>query len=126
MALVGRPNHAGIQVLNLDRSLAFYRDLLGFELVFQWNPQAAYLEELVGYPGVDVHAAMLRMPGTDMFLELSEYRNVERRPLDMAGANPGVIHLGFAVNDLDGLYRRLVARGVKSVSAPVTPTIGPN
>ncbi len=117
----------GIQVADLERSLRFYRDLLGFEIVFQWNPQADYIRTVTGYPDADIHAAILRMPGdTGVFLEILEYRNVERTPVDTRTANPGTAHLAFFTDDCDGLYAELVAKGVTSVSPPVTPEIGPN
>jgi lactoylglutathione lyase len=126
VASITKAHHMGLQVADLDRSIAFYRDILGFEIAFAWNPQAAYIGELVGYPDVDIHAAILRLPGSDIFLELLDYRNVERTPVDTRTANPGTAHIAFFVDDLDSLYEDLVARGVRSVSAPVTPTIGPN
>ncbi|GAC1471017.1 MAG: lactoylglutathione lyase [Candidatus Dormibacteraceae bacterium] len=126
MGAITRPHHTGLHVSDLERSLAFYRDLLGFELVFAWNPQAPYIGELVGYPDVDLHAAVVRPPNSEVFLELLEYRNVERTPVDTRNANPGTAHTAYYVDDLDGLYAELVAKGVKAVSPPVTPTIGPN
>lgn len=126
MGAIIRPHHTGLQVQDLQRSLAFYRDLLGFEMVFAWNPQAPYIGELVGYPDVDLHAAILRLPNSDVFLELLEYRGVERTPVDTRTANPGTAHTAYFVDDLDSLYADLVANGAASVSAPVTPTIGPN
>ncbi len=126
MAAIIKPHHMGLQVAHLDRSVAFYRDLLGFEILFAWNPQAAYVRELVGYPEADIHAAILRLPGSELVLELLEYRNVERSPVDTRTANPGTAHIAFFVDDLDVLHADLTARGVRSVSAPVTPTIGPN
>jgi lactoylglutathione lyase len=126
MASITRPHHTGLQVRDLERSIAFYRDILGFEVVFAWNPRAPYIGELVGYPDVDLHAAVLRPPNSDVFLELLEYRNVERTPVDTRTANPGTAHTAYYVDDLDTLYAELVAKGVQSVSAPVTPTIGPN
>ncbi len=119
-------HHTGIQVTDLERSLVFYRDLLGLELVLQWNPQAPYIGELLGYPDVDLHGAILRLPNSDSILEILEYRNVERSPVDTRTANPGTAHLAFRVDDCDSLYERLTSRGVESVSSPVTPTIGPN
>src|SRR5438128_440054 len=104
MASILRPHHTGLQVANLERSLAFYRDLLGFDLVFQWNPQAEYIGTLVGYPGVDLHAAILRVPNSEIFLELLEYRNVERRPVDTGTANPGTAHTAYFVDDMDAMY----------------------
>ena len=126
MAAITRPHHTGLQVADLARSVAFYRDVLGFEEVFAWNPQAPYIGELVGYPDVDLHAAILRPPNSEVFLELLEYRNVERTPVDTRTANPGTAHIAFFVDDCDALFADLQARGVPSVSAPVTPTIGPN
>jgi catechol 2,3-dioxygenase-like lactoylglutathione lyase family enzyme len=126
MPTIQRPHHTGIQVADLERSLRFYRDILGFELVFAWNPRADYIRTLVGYPGVDIHAAILRMPNSDVFLEILEYRDVEKAPVDSRTANPGTAHLAFFTDDCDGLYAELTARGVASVSPPVTPTIGPN
>jgi len=127
MPTISRPHHMGIQVADLERSLAFYRDILGFEVVFQWNPQAEYIRTITGYPGADIHAAILRMPGdTGVFLEILEYRDVEKTPVDTRTANPGTAHLAFFTDDCDGLYAQLVAKGVTSVSPPVTPTIGPN
>jgi len=116
----------GIQVADLDRSVAFYRDILGFELIFAWNPQAEYIRTIVGYPEADIHAAILRPPNSELFLEILEYRNVEKAPVDTRTANPGTAHLAFFTDDCDGLYDELTAKGVRSVNPPVTPTIGPN
>ena len=126
MAKITKTHHVGFTVRSIERSLAFYRDLLGMELVFQWNPQAPYIGELVGYPQVNLHGAILRVPDTDMFLELLEYQNIPVKPVDMANGNIGNGHIAFYVDDLDTLYGELTAAGVKSVSPPVTPSIGPN
>jgi len=127
MASITRPHHMGIQVADLERSVAFYRDILGFEVAFQWNPQAEYIRQIVGYPGVDIHAAIMRLPGdTGVFLEIMEYRNVEKTPVDTRTANPGTAHIAFFVDDCDAVYADLTSKGVRSVHPPVTPTIGPN
>jgi lactoylglutathione lyase len=126
MASITKAHHTGLQVADLDRSVAFYHEILGFEIIFAWNPQAPYIRELTGYPDADIHAAILRLPGSEVVLELLEYRNVERTPVDTRTANPGTAHIAFFVDDLDSLYADLTARGVRSVSPPVTPTIGPN
>ena len=119
-------NHFGITVEDLERSLGFYRDLLGLEVVASWVRDEPYIEKLVGYPGVALDAAILKLPATDVLLEIIEYRNVERTPVDPATANPGVAHLCLFVPDLEPFYEKLTAAGIRSVSAPVEPTIGPN
>lgn len=126
MAKITRMHHTGFTVKSLERSKAFYCGLLGFELAFEWNPVFPYLREIVGYPTVDLLAAILRLPGTDVCLELLEYRNVDQVPVDMHNGNVGNGHIAFSVDDLDTLYAELVKQGVTSVSKPVTPTHGPN
>jgi catechol 2,3-dioxygenase-like lactoylglutathione lyase family enzyme len=126
MAKITKAHHTGFTVRSLDRSLAFYRDLLGFEVVFQWNPHAPYIGELVGYPDVDLHSVILRIPGSNVFLELLEYRGIAQKTVDMANGNIGNGHIAFFVDRLDPLYERLTDAGIASVSPPVTPTIGPN
>ena len=126
MAKITRAHHTGLTVRSLDRSIEFYRDTLGFEIVFQWNPRAPYIAELVGYPAVDLHSAILRIPNSDVYLELLEYRNIPQVFNDMSNGNIGNAHIAFFVDQLEPLYERLASVGVKSVSHPVTPTIGPN
>ncbi len=119
-------HHVGITVQSLERSLAFYRDLLGFEEVFAWQPRAEYLSQLVGYPDVELNVAFVALPGTDTRIELLEYTSVGAQPADVRNGNPGTGHVAFVVDDVDALFERLEAAGVSYVSVPVTPTIGAN
>lgn len=126
MAQITKAHHTGISVRSMEVSSKFYKELLGFEEVFSWNPQADYIGVLTGYPEVDLKATILKMPGVDVFLELLEYGNVDVKAIDHGNANPGIAHIAFFVDDVDALYTILTDKGVKSVSRPVTPTIGPN
>src|SRR6476646_10135023 len=109
-------SHFGIQVADLERSVAFYRDLLGLELVTRWVRDQEYIQELVGYPGVELHVAVFRLPLSDVFLEVLEYRNVEKHAVDPSTANPGTAHFCLYVDDLDQFHERLVDNGVRFVS----------
>ncbi|MGB2711655.1 MAG: VOC family protein [Conexibacter sp.] len=118
--------HTGFQVADLERSLAFYRDLLGLEVIWRRVVTDDYIATLVGYPGLELHQALLRIPGTEHCLELLDYRNVERTPIDPRTANPGTAHICFVVERLAELYVRLLDAGVTFVSPPLVPTVGPN
>jgi catechol 2,3-dioxygenase-like lactoylglutathione lyase family enzyme len=118
--------HTGFQVADLERSLAFYCGLLGLEEIWRRVVTDEYIATLVGYPGVELHQALLRIPGSEHCLELLEYRNVERTPVDTRTANPGTAHLCLMVDRLAELYDQLLDAGVTFVSAPVIPTTGPN
>lgn len=126
MAQIVKAHHMGISVRSIRESTKFYKDLLGFEVVFSWNPQAEYIGVLTGYPEVDLNVTVLKLPGVDVFLELLEYGNVGLKSIDHGNANPGIAHIAFFVDDVQAWYEILSAKGVKSVSKPVKPTIGPN
>ena len=57
--------HTGLTVSDLDRSIGFYRDLLGLELVTQWESSQPYLRTVVGFPEADLRIALLRVPAMD-------------------------------------------------------------
>jgi catechol 2,3-dioxygenase-like lactoylglutathione lyase family enzyme len=118
--------HTGFHVADLDRSLDFYVGLLGLELRSRQVTDAPYIGELVGYPGVELHAAFVGIPNSEHWLELLEYRKVGREVVDPANANPGTAHICLTVENLPALHRRLGDAGVEFVSAPVMPTVGIN
>lgn len=125
MRIVGS-HHTAFQVADLGRSLAFYRDLLGFEPVWERINREDYVRKIVGYPEAELHQVLLRFPGSDHCFELIDYRGVDRTPVDTSPANPGTAHICLLVDDLRQAYDELVAAGVGSISEPVLVTSGPN
>ena len=122
--------HTGLSVSDLDRSIAFYRDCLGLELIAQWDSQQEYLRTVVGFPDADMRIALLRLPGpagaAGHHIELLEYRVPRGVRGDARTCNPGNGHVAFMVEDLDATYRELSAKGVRFKSAPVDITHGRN
>jgi catechol 2,3-dioxygenase-like lactoylglutathione lyase family enzyme len=123
--------HTGLTVSDLDRSITFYRDLLGLELVTQWESSQPYLRTVVGFPDAELRIALLRVPAMDggvsgHHIELLEYRQPRGTRGDANTNNPGNAHVAFAVTDIDTMYRELSARGVRFKSPPVDITHGRN
>ena len=119
-------NHVGLTVSDLGRSIAFYRDLLGFHVAYERGEVTAeYMPRLVGIPGARLKIAGLDIPG--LHLDLIEYIEPKGGP---AHAGPpsdvGNVHIGFTVDDLRVAYHQLSAAGVRFKSEPVSPTAGPN
>jgi catechol 2,3-dioxygenase-like lactoylglutathione lyase family enzyme len=120
-------HHTGFTVADLDRSLAFYRDLLEFEVVLEQEKQGGYLGAIVGYPEAHVRQAHLRAPGSAHRLELFQYLSPapEQRPLEPRQVGP--THVCLVVEDLPAVYDRLSAAGVDSwFSPPVEVDTGAN
>src|SRR5262249_4176668 len=106
---------------------SFYQRQLGFELVNRWSMTEPYVQRVVGYyPDVTLEIALLTIPGSDVFLEILEYRGVDKTAVDPATANPGTGHFCLFVDALDGLSARLKSAGVEFVSELQTRSVGPN
>ena len=123
MAIVSGFNHASFTVSDMDRSLLFYRDLLGMTLEADRELQAPHISRITGFPGTRMRVANLRVAG--LMLELIQYREPagERPPLRTC--NVGNAHIAFDVEDLPKLCRELSARGVQFRSEPVEIPSGP-
>ena len=55
--------HFGVTVENLDRSIAFYRDVFGFGAGPVVERPGEYAERLTGVPGARLAIVSLRTPG---------------------------------------------------------------
>jgi catechol 2,3-dioxygenase-like lactoylglutathione lyase family enzyme len=123
--------HTGLTVSDLDRSIAFYRDLLGLELIARWDSSQPYLRAIVAYPDAELRIALLRLPqegdgAPGHHIELLEYRRPRGARGDANTFNPGNGHVAFMVTDIEATYAELQAKGVRFKSAPVPITHGRN
>ena len=112
--------HVGLSVADLDRSLEFYCDVLGFEVERIIEPSADLpLGEVVGLPGCRARIAHLR--SAKGMLELFEYQDPRGRPVpaDRTQADNGFIHIGFTSEDARTEYQELKEKGVRFIGEPV-------
>jgi catechol 2,3-dioxygenase-like lactoylglutathione lyase family enzyme len=108
-------HHVGITVGDLDRSLAFYRDLLGMRVI---GISVESVGEIVGMPGASARIADLDA-GRGQLLELIDYGSgpgdASRDPAtDASPRDPdtvGSCHVSIEVDDLHGALTRLAAAG---------------
>ena len=120
-------HHTGYTVSDLDRSVAFYRDVLGCEVLATQEKEGGYLAAIVGYPDAHVRMAHLRVAGSEHVIELFEYLTPPGDRADVEPRNVGASHLCFVVEDLRVLYELLREHGVTSfVSPPVEVDTGIN
>ena len=124
--LPDRIHHTGYTVSDLDRSVAFYRDLLGCEVIATQEKEGGYLAAIVGYPDAHVRMAHLRLPGGEHVVELFQYLSPEGGKADVEPRNVGASHLCFVTADLPALYERLREQDVTFVSPPVEVDTGIN
>lgn len=118
------PNHTSITVADMDRSLAFYRDLLGFEAISERFAPAAFASVVTGIPGAELKVVYVQAGGYR--IELIQYLASQGEKIDPATNRPGSCHIAFNVDNLDEMVGRLRAEGVRFRSEPVTVGGGPN
>src|SRR6266699_3197599 len=93
-------DHTGFTVANLERSLAFWQDVLGFELSHRPHQTGELASEITGIPGAEISIAVLK--GYGHKIELLEYlAPSDRKHVDVRPCDVGSVHVAFNVDNLD-------------------------
>ena len=120
-------DHTGITVSNLDRSLEFWQNVLGFEFSHRAHQTGEMASKITGVPGAEIKLAVVNAPGGHK-IELLEYlappdrkQHVDLRPCDV-----GSVHVALTVDNLDAVLEKIAASGWKAAGKPQTLKSGPN
>jgi len=118
-------DHTGITVTNLERSLVFWRDVLGFELSHRAHHTADLASEVSGVPGAEILLAVLK--GYGHKIELLEYlAPSDRKHVDLRPCDVGSVHIALTVDNLDAVLSAIAASDWKAAGKPQTLESGPN
>ena len=117
--------HTGITVSDIERSVVFYRDVLGLKMTS--GPDEVFegeeLSEAVGLPGTRMKLALFEVG--DGALELIEYLSPKS---DFERALPpnavGAMHVAFRVDDAEAKMKELHAEEVEFMSSLNVETEG--
>jgi catechol 2,3-dioxygenase-like lactoylglutathione lyase family enzyme len=117
-------------VANVERSVAFYRDVLGLEMP---NPPRAFdgtpwIIDMGNTPGAQSRPAILHIPGSKLGVELIDYKDIDRKPAHPNFQGPGAASLILTVRDMDPLMAKLKeARAhINSKGGEPATIVGPN
>ena len=88
---------------------------LGIEPRWRQILDAPYLGRVTGYPGVEIDAAVIELPG-GVILEILDYQVDGKAPNSPATANPGNVHICIETDDIDAMWERAVDSGATPVS----------
>lgn len=110
----------GLTVADIDASMKFWRDMLGWE----FEPVGSFVESdrvgltaVMGLPkSVSVRGTRATIPGSTARLEMLQFRGVKGTPFDRRVPDPGASGIAIRVADITGLLPRLKAAGVRVVS----------
>lgn len=114
-------HHTAISTADLERSLAFYRDLLGFAQVmdFRWPEGTENMNRTQALEESSGRVVMLR--AGNCMIELFEYATPDARPVDPRRplCDHGLTHFCLDVDDIEIEYARLSAGGMEFHCPPV-------
>jgi len=119
-------NHTSFTVSDLDRSIAFFRDALGFEVTSKAPRNPDVVSRITGIPGTEMLIAFVRGPGHS--LELIQYLGPKegRGRVRSLPCDVGFAHVAFDVDDIDAAVAAAGEHGVHVIGEIAVIDQGPN
>src|ERR1044071_4261371 len=120
-AQVPKVESIGITVKDMDRSLKFYTEVLGFKKVSDHEYKGDAFEKLEGVFGLNIRVARLQLG--DEFIELTDYLTTGGRsiPEDAKSNDLFFQHIAIVVSDMNKAFQQVKKYNVEFVStAPQT------
>ena len=123
--MVSQYRHVGIIVNDMEKSIEFYCELLGHKVLVDFTEGGGYFSKLVGLS--DAEARVVKAGAPDgSFVELIQFSTHETvEPATVEFNARGLGHVCFTVDDIEGLYEKMSARGVKFVTPPLQSELDP-
>ena len=121
--IVGIGNFSHI-VTSLEKSLEFYRDVIGLPVATQPQPFSGNpaIMTLGNTPGAQSRIAVLKVPGAALGVELIEYKDIDRKPANQRFQDPGATNLQVRFRDLDSVVARVKRSGARILTVAGTPS----
>ncbi len=107
-------DHFSLAVSEIDSSIRFYCDVLGYELLFIERDMAKEIRSMTGLEQVSCHLAQMQHQQGGSRLELIEFLNHDLPALPLplpAGAG----HLAFEVENLDSALEEVRGVGANAI-----------
>jgi catechol 2,3-dioxygenase-like lactoylglutathione lyase family enzyme len=118
-------NHTSFTVSDLDRSLAFFRDGLGFEVTSRAPRDPALIQAITGVEGAELSIAFVRGPGHS--LELIQYDGpADRGKVTSRPCDTGFAHLAYDVDNIDAAIATSANYGMRPIGQVTVIDKGPN
>jgi catechol 2,3-dioxygenase-like lactoylglutathione lyase family enzyme len=119
-------DHINLVVSDLERSVRFYCDVLGFRKTHDVYMEGGWIDAVVGLSGVKGLVAFVEPPGGGVRLELLHYVSPPGAacPENSRANTRGLRHIALRVDGLPAMVERLRSAGVTLFSEPVLVPAG--
>ena len=114
-------HHTSFTVSDMERSIAFYRDVLGMKVT--WDSRREGVEfkgpvadNVTGCPGTEQRLVFIAIGNSR--IELVEYTPKGRDLTENKASDTGSAHVCFETDNIQDLYQKLTARGLRLHCVP--------
>lgn len=118
--MIGEITHVGLTVSDMEKSLAFYRDILGLRFCGELMMEGDETDALFGRKGCRARVAYLN--GSDTLgaptVELIQFLSPTAAADTASLFKTSVSEICFRTGDIENLYRRLRQNNVECLSPP--------
>lgn len=122
--MISEFRHVGIVVKDLEKTLHFYRDVLGLAVSKEMDEEGSFVDTILGLTKVKVKTIKMLLPQGGG-IELLHYRSpVMPESSSCQIHERGITHFALTVKDLDSQYKRLSQEGVEFIAPPATSPNG--
>jgi catechol 2,3-dioxygenase-like lactoylglutathione lyase family enzyme len=123
-SMVQALNHIGLSVVDLEESVRFYTEVMEMEIDYRAYHEGRQISEVVDVEDAVLDICVVKKGSCR--IELIKYGGMKDTAAYKRQNEPGLIHISFAVSDVDAMYERIHARGYRFYSPPmVTREKGP-
>lgn len=118
-------HHAVLLVTDFDRSLDFYCNTLGFELISRdEDRRGPFLDQMFGMEGVVIKLSLVRGGGEIIEVIEPVAPHELKAVTDRSDTPRGIARLGWEVDEIEQMVAELQRKGVEFVSDIVDMTVG--
>jgi len=110
--------HVGLVVSNLDKSLMFYRDLLGLKIQGTTSEEGDFISSITSIDNVKLNTIKLSADDNSTRIELIELLSEIPTTNNTQLSTKGFTHIALTVSNLDELYIKLQNKGIKFTCKP--------
>lgn len=118
--MIRATHHTAISTADLDRLVGFYRDVLGFKVIFEqaWPVGTELADTITGLKDSACRFAMLQAGSARLEIFQFEAPTPKSAEPNRPVCDHGFTHVGFTVDDIDAAYEQFKAGGMTFHSPP--------
>lgn len=116
--MITKMRHTGIVVCDLEVSLNFWRDVMGFRVSKQMQEQGQHLDKMMGLENVQVTTVKLVGPDDSMIELLCFSSHPDKKIWHGNAYSTGLTHIAFTIRNMDEVRYKMSNAGYAIENEP--------